>query len=267
MEDTPEVNRNDRSQAKIDPLSSPDVHQFNHAQYMAYGLILIIFGFAEYAQDWESLKYFFKPSQEPNTFVFILRSILIIELIFLNVRWIIATINELDMWSNSALDWSHWKNNPFSKQNVYTALFGLSLLLGLLLAIVNRILILSSILSIYFLFNYWTQWLCNNHFRRALKHTITIDYVQIKKLSIMKKYWLGQPQLARLTIMMFFSLVSVCLATASSFKSSQKIFFEICAYAVLILDILFSEIFISIWRTKRDRELEKLSRHLQNNNK
>lgn len=151
--------------------NDPIIHQFNHAQYWGYGLIIFIYTVAEYSQEWESLKYFFHPSLEPNKILFIFRVILFVELVILSSRWLIATINELDMWSNAGLDWSHWTNSPFSRQNAYTALLGLGVLLGLLLASINNILILSSILSCYFLFNYWTQWLCSNHFGRALNDT------------------------------------------------------------------------------------------------
>jgi hypothetical protein len=80
----------------------------------------------------------------------------------------------------------------------------------------------------------------------------------MKRLEIMKHYWLNQPQLARITTFMFFSLVSVSLATAASFQSEQKDFFEVSAYALLIFDILAGEIVIARWRIKRDGELDGL---------
>ena len=219
--------------------SHPDVHQFNHAQYWGYGLIFFIYTVAEYAQEWESLKYFWHPSLEPNKVLFILRAFLFIELIILIGRWFIATINELDMWSSSELNWSHWSNSPISKQNAYAAVLGLGVLLGLLLAFSNKILVAASILSVFSLFGYWTQWLSNNYFDRALKDTSVKNEKHRKRLAILKHYWLNQPQLARITTFMFFALVSVSLATAASFKSEQKHLFEVSAYALLDLISLF----------------------------
>ena len=239
--------------------SFPDVHQFNHAQYWGYGLVIITYTIAEYAQEWESLKYFMHPALETNKMLFIFRLILFIEIVILIGRWFIATINEVDMWSSLKLNWSHWANSFFSKQNTYTGLIGISALVGLLLALVGNIFAMSSILSLYLLFNYWTQWLCNKYFNQAVNATKSINTKHKKSIEIMKHYWLIRPQLARIVTMMFFSLVSVSLATASTFQSEYKDFFEESAYILVILVILVSEIVIAMWRYKRDSDLEKIT--------
>ena len=239
--------------------SLPDVHQFNHIQYWGYGLIIFIYTAAEYAQEWESLKYLGHPFLEPNVLLYILRVIFFVELVIFIVRWIIATINELELWANSELNWSHWTKNPFEKQNTYSAIFGLAVFLGLLLAFSNKIFVAASILSIYSLFGYWTQWLCNNYFSHSINETKIKNEKHLKRITIMKHYWLEQPQLARIATVMFFSLISVIFATAALFQSEQKDSFEIAAYVILILDILIAETYISKWRIKRDRELKAVS--------
>jgi hypothetical protein len=238
---------------------SPDVHQFNHLQYWGYGLIIFFYTAAQYAQEWESLKYLWHPSNESNKMLFVLRAILFVILIILSGRWFIATINELEMWSNSELNWSHWTKSSIAKQNAYTAILGLGVLLGLLLAFSNKILLTASLLSLYYLFCYWTQWICNSYFSRALKETRVDSDLQRKRLEIMEYYWLNRPQLARNVTMMFCALISLTLATAASFESEQKYFFEISAYTLLILNIIVGEIIIAKWRNKRDIDLEKIA--------
>jgi hypothetical protein len=230
-----------------------DVSRFTNLQYFAYGGIAIFFAGAAAANGFFSTMWDL-PSAPDEVANFVARVVLFIELVVLAVRWIIATLHELLMWVR-------WLKNPLSRQEMYAAILGLSIVLGLLLAFPHRILIIAGIMTVYLLINYWTQWLANEHFRRALHETKQMRLSNTKKrvLEVMEYFWLKRPQLARIVTMMFFSFIAFSLALAGTCQPDQQLRqrFQLIAYVILILIIFISEIVIAWWRRKLERGIEQ----------
>ena len=167
-------------------------------------------------------------------------------------RWIDATSNEMEMWLDEL-------RNPMTKKQVHGAMIGLAIILGFLLAFAHNIPFLSALMAVYFLVNYWTQWLSNKHFGRALERTrkSPLDTTNFKVLDVMEEYWLARPQMARIATMMFFALLAFSLALAGwAQQEPQKTRFYLASYVLLFLDILVGEIVMFVWRRDRDSKIE-----------
>jgi hypothetical protein len=193
------------------------------------------------------------PAAPAETALFAARFVLFVELLVLAFRWIIATHHELELWLR-------WLENPFGRQEMYAAIFGLSVVLGLLLAFPHKIVFISGFVTVYFLLSYWTQWLSNDHFDLALQKTRRrhLGKAKIEVLDVMEYYWLKRPQLGREVTMMFFSSGAFSLAFAGGFQQeAQRLRYQFSAYVVLILDILIGEIVIALWRRKREQGIRQ----------
>ena len=211
----------------IDVPREPNVSRFNNLQFLAYGgIFAFFFGIAsqnDFFQMW-------LPPTAPNELaIYVVRMILFIEILILSFRWIIATHHELNMWVD-------WLENPFTKQEMYAAILGLSVVLGILLAFPHRIVFLSGFMTAYLLLNYWTQWLSNDHFNRALEKTRAKKLSEAKRIALeaMEHFWLKRPQLGRIATQMYIASISFSLAFAGSFQQGpQKHWFYFSAYIVL----------------------------------
>jgi hypothetical protein len=185
------------------------------------------------------------------------RVVFFVELLILVFRWIIATHDQFAMWVL-------WLDNPFVEKKVYAALIGLPTVLGLLLAFPHKILFISGFMTVCFLVNYWTQWLSNDHFNSALLRTRGTPMSDAKSgaLEAMECFWLKRPQLGRIVIMMFFSSIAFNFALAGVFlrESSGLLqqFWTLGAYAILILDVLISEIVVAWWRYRLARDINRV---------
>jgi hypothetical protein len=167
-------------------------------------------------------------------------------------RWIDATSNEMEMWIDEL-------RNPMTKKQVHGAMVGLAIVLGALLALAHNILYVSALMAVYFLVNYWTQWLSNKHFAEALERTrkSPLDDTNFKVLDVMEEYWLARPQMARIATMMFFASLAFSLALAGWVQQEpERTRFYLASYGLLFLDILIGEIAIFLWRRDRDNKIQ-----------
>jgi hypothetical protein len=74
----------------------------------------------------------------------------------------------------------------------------------------------------------------------------------------MKKFWIDQHQLGRITIMIFVSSLAFALALAGAVQQDpQRIHFQVAAYVVLIVLILVSEAVIFFWRHELHDEIDR----------
>ena len=197
------------------------------------------------------------PATWEESWLFAARIIFFLELSVLAILWIAATGDEMELWIDHL-------ENPVGKQQVRVAVFGLALVLGVLLAFAHNIVFVSGFITVYLLVNYWTQWLTNDHFTRALERTRAAGGNAAKKkvLNVMESYWLGRPQLARITTMMFFTSIAFSLAlkgTVLEHAGSEKEaeLFQLAAYALVFLDILAGEIVIARWRHDRNQQISQ----------
>jgi hypothetical protein len=185
--------------------------------------------------------------------LFLASILFFLEFLILSFLWIGATRNELRLWIK-------WLKNPVDRQQVYLAILGLSMVLGTMLAFFYSIVLISAFATLYFLVNYWTQWLANDHFARALRRTREetsgFNAAMEKRLDAMEEYWLKRPQLARITTLMFFSSVAFSLALAGFVQGGPVRYrLYLLSYFVLILSIFIGEIIICMWRRTRDRRI------------
>jgi hypothetical protein len=165
------------------------------------------------------------------------------------IRWIATTAHEFQLWLRNL-------QYVFVRSHVYLAMLGLAVVLGMMLILAYNILAFTGFFSCYLLFNYWTQWISNEHFERALNRT-QADSIENKQiLDVLRAYWLHRPQLARIATMMFVSLLSFALALKGSESGPHAQKLLLGAYLVTIGNILVGESIISRWRTVRDRDLQ-----------
>jgi hypothetical protein len=233
------------------PPDDPNVARVNVFRLAGYGGILVFFLFFAKLTHFR-YRWALPPTSE-GYIPYAARVALFLMLAVLAGRWVIATGHEFELWKN-------WIDNPPPKRDAYWAIAGLSFTLGLCLALAYDILWITSILTGYFLLNYWTQWLSNDHFKSALVRTRKglRDVTRRGVLNVMEHYWLGQPQLARITTLMFFASVAFSFALAGALGTApHKRGFHLAATILLILTILFGEMVIGWWRHERDQDIEK----------
>jgi hypothetical protein len=230
-----------------------DKSRFAGLTYVAYAGIGLVAGLAVAFNGFGAM--WVPPDANRQWILFILRIVLFVELVTLSIRWIIATAAEFDLWLR-------WLDNPVQKQEVYGAIFGLSVFLGICVAFPHRALFITAFMSASWLFNYWTQWLANDHFARALRRTRqsgVIDDAKRQVLLIFERYWLVRPQLARIVTLMFLGLVSFALALAGSVVAEPaRSAWHVAAYTLLILDIFGGELIIARWRLERNQQMATL---------
>jgi hypothetical protein len=219
------------------------------AKTAAYWGIVGVFAVVTSLNDFKSM---WTPSAWDGQGLFAAGIVLFVGLSVLAYRWVHATNEEMELW----IDELH---NPMTKKQVQGAMFGLAIVLGTLLALAHNIACVSGLMAVYFLVNYWTQWLSNEHFRRALERTrqSPLSTTNFKVLDAMEKYWLALPQMARITTMMFFASLAFSLALAGwAQQEPQRTRFYLASYVLLFLDILGGEITIFVWRCKRDYKID-----------
>lgn len=244
--------KDDSSEAEADYNDEPDLDRFDNLKIFAYGEIFVVFGIIISLNDWVANMWRIHAGHgEPALFG--ARITLFILLFILMFRWIIATIVEFEMWER-------WLKHPYTKQQMYVAVLGLPVVGGLLLSFTYNIVIVSGIMTIYLLVNCWTQWLCNDHFKRAIHKTRQnrCSAVRSRVLSAMEPYWFKRPQLARIIIMTLFSTGAFSLALAGTYETERlQLLFQLGAYSILILDIIVGELIIAYWRHRLDQDIEQ----------
>ena len=171
--------------------------------------------------------------------LFVCHLLLFLVLLGLTLGFIGTTAHELNLWIE-------WLYVPFVRYQVFIAMFGLAIGLGLMFLLLYNIVIFTLYYSCFLLINLWTNWLSNDHFRRSLALTEAKDpsAKNERALQAMKYYWLERPQLARVGVMLVISLGAfvIALIGRQSTDASRKGLLEIAAYVVLILDISIGEV-------------------------
>ena len=201
----------------------------------------------------------FPSSGGHDAWMFAGNAVLLVTFIALSFRWLSATEKELRLWVN-------WLKNPVTKAEAKIAILSLSLVLGTIiaLAIVTPIVIIAGFMTLYFVVNYWTQQMSNEHFEQALARTredISQEKDEEKErvLLVLEEYWVHRPQLARITTMLFFSSMAYSLAFTGFMKGGEeKDWFYVASYCMLFLVLVTGEYVIFKWRQRRDRDLVKL---------
>lgn len=234
---------------KLEDATDAYAARIDTAKTAAYWGIVGVFAVVAGLNDFKSM---WTPSAWDGHGLFAAGIVLFVGLAVLAYRWVHATNEEMELWINEL-------RNPMTKKQVQGAMFGLAIVLGTLLALAHNIECVSGLMAVYFLVNYWTGWLSNEHFRRALKRTrmSPLSTTNFKVLDIMEEYWLARPQMARIATMMFFASLAFSLALAGwAQQEPQRTRFYLASYALLFLDILVGEIVMFVWRHNRDNKID-----------
>jgi hypothetical protein len=188
--------------------------------------------------------------------LYVARLILFAELLGLWLLWLAGTLSGLSLWRDHLV-------NKVHEMKIIVGMVAMSVAVGTLLAFPHWVVFITGFCTLYFLFNYWTQWLCNRHFERAL--TVTVEQPRMnhqwrKVLKAMSDFWLGRPQRGRIVAMMFVSSIAFSLAFAgycledhyqkAHHMTVRSARLELAAYVLLILDILVGEIVVAVWRVR-----------------
>ena len=242
------------------PESNP-VPAYEGLKWLAYGFIAAIslglaftFNGDYFATTWHDISKICDFSVLHEWALFTAPLLLLFLLVILVLRWIIATQCEFELWRR-------WLHHTATGPVKVTAFVVFPVILGILPAYPNKIVFLSGFMAVYGLSNYWTQWLCNEYFRRALqeKRATPLSKAQIEVLTVMEHYWLNRPQLARIVTTMFFNCIAFSLALAGQVQPEpQRHRFQLPAYAILIAVLTFSEFTILLWRHRREQDIQKI---------
>lgn len=167
-----ETKPKDDSSLAADYPKEPDRTGFDWYRAIGISLIFVVATAVAASNGFDEL--WKKPS---SPMVLTAQLVLLIVLIVLDIRWIIATHLELEMWIR-------WLKHPFPNTQVYAALIVLPIVLGAIPAFSHRIVIISGIMNLYFFVNYWTQWLSNDHFKSALQKTRMTSISEVKRKAL-----------------------------------------------------------------------------------
>ncbi len=232
---------------------------FDAMKVLAYSLIFGIWAVAATIPQNNYGALWIRPTTVSETALFVTRLLVFGEIVVMVFRWINATHNELRLW----VVWL--PKQPCEKQEAYGAMFGLSVLLGLELALVPHVRLLTFAAATLALFNCWTQWVANEHFVEALEFSRSDEENPIKHkiFNLFEHYWVRKPQITRIATQIYFIGLAFTIAVVAVFEPGpEKAWYQAIAYAILFLTILVTEIMITIWRHERDEELEKLEAKL-----
>ena len=160
------------------------------------------------------------------------------------ILYAIATHHEL----NLLYDYLKEDEVPRIMPRVYLVIFGLALVFGILIAVSDRIIIYSSILVAYNLFDLWGSW----QVTRTVDHLVRIRLIgslgqeEREAVETIRHYYLDHPTLPRIVTIMFCNWITVCLSLAYYFTGLPP--YRISAYIVVILTIVIGEVVIHWWR-------------------
>jgi hypothetical protein len=224
----------------------------DNSRWFACGMLVAVFSAAASLNGFSDMWKQNARSDDP--LLFGAKAALFAVLASLAFRWVLATHQELILW----LD---WLDNAVERHEVYGAMFGLGIVLGLSLAFVHHVVFIMLFLSAAMLFNYWTQWLANDQFARSLERTRSkhLSAQASRVLEVMERYWIGRAQLGRLTTGMFFACMAFSLALAGATQNgalTRQLY--LAAYGLMCTDIFVCECVVAVWRHQRNKEIDRI---------
>ncbi|MEA2603964.1 MAG: hypothetical protein QOF89_4956 [Acidobacteriota bacterium] len=227
------------------------IEAIRRAQFMSYVLIFsILLGSVALRRE-AFLAMWTLPSSTATLSSFLERLLLFFVTLIFILKWIANTAHEFNLWVEHL-------EYIFVRAQVYVAMLGLAFGLGLMLVLVYDVTIFAAYFTAFLVFNVWTQWLANDHFRRSAHKTVHTDKNR-SVLEILEHYWLKRPQLKRIAGMALFSLASFIIALLGTLRGDEwEEPLHLLAGGVLVLTIVVGEFLIARWRTTRDYQLQHI---------
>lgn len=188
---------------------------------------------------------------------YVFQMMLFIELLALSIAWPAHTHFEFELW----VRWLDTTGYQPRSSEIYVAMFGLAVVLGLMFVFVYNIVSITLYVTLYLCFNIWTQKIANRSFYKLLQDTRTrgLSKERERVLYIMEQYWLKRPQVARIAIMAVFAALAFVLAVAGNYAPKPEgEQLQLMAYGALVVTLLFGDGLVFYWRKQRDREIDSL---------
>ncbi|MGH7901426.1 MAG: hypothetical protein ACRENZ_06785 [Thermodesulfobacteriota bacterium] len=197
----------------------------------------------------ESFKYF--PLLQLSIILFVLT----LTLIF---RWIFSVLTELRILREYFGD---FKPPPFPS-STYPTVILLAIVFGILIHFYDNIAVFSGIFLCLNILDIWGQKIRNESLKRLIceaNSKNTSENNQKEARDAIETYYLKKPQITRVIITAFFTLVALILSLLANFLTGSHmgkilIYF---AYCIMIINIIFSGIVITLWRSQRDKVIMK----------
>lgn len=226
-----------------------NIEAIRRAQFMSYVLIFsILLGSVALRRE-AFLAMWTLPGSVAAFSSFLERLLLFFVTLVFILRWIASTAHEFNLWVE-------YLEYIFVRAQVFVGMLGLAFGLGLMLVLVYDITIFAAYFTAFLCFNLWTQWLTNDHFRRAAQKTGHNDENR-SVLEVLEYYWLKRPQLRRIAVMAFFSLVAFIIALLGTLRGDEwEEPLHLLAGGLLVLTIVVGEFLIARWRATRDHRLQ-----------
>jgi hypothetical protein len=191
-----------------------------------------------------------------NQFPILHLSIVLLALvILLIIQWMSANHGEMEMLQ-------HYFGDVVSlvPSEAYFIVAGIAFLLGIMGYFSNNIMVFSGMFASYNLLTVWGSWIVNERCKEMLAKAKSIGNLSDARqhdLEAIERYYLKRPHYPRLMTIIFVSFSSLVISLVARLHAGMPLetYFIIIAYVVMILNIVVSEIAVTIWRIKRDKAL------------
>lgn len=194
----------------------------------------------------ESMKYF--PTSH-------LSAILLVVILFLIFQWINASSAEIQMLRDYFEEFI-----PSLPSTSFQLVVGIAILLGVLGYFSDKIVVFSAVFVCYTLFDIWGNWTRNSKLNRIIceaRSKTSEKNGRCKGWSAIEAYYLERPQVQRSVTVMFFAFIALILGLLAKIFPERYLSRVLLsgAYGIMILNIVISEIGISIWRRQRNKAI------------
>lgn len=194
----------------------------------------------------ESMQYFPIPH---------LSAILLVVMLFLIFQWIRSASAEMQMFRDHFEEFI-----PSLPGTSFQLVIGIAILLGILGYFSNNIIVFSAVFVCLNLFDIWGNWILTYHLRKTISEARSKAFEENgrrKGWFAIETYYLEKPQVQRSVTIMFFSFISLIFGLSAKIFPDHYLENVLIsgAYCIMILNIVISEIIITIWRWKRDKAI------------
>ncbi len=162
------------------------------------------------------------------------------------IMYAIATHHELNLLK----DYLGEEDIPRVMPKTYLVIIGLSVLFGILIAVSDKLIIYSSIMVCYNLFDLWGGWQVSKQIGPSIDKKLASNQNKAYKQSLqtIKQFYFTMPTLPRVVTIMFINWIVVCLSLTYLLTSNEL--FRNTGYIILLMNIAFGEVIIHRWRVK-----------------
>ena len=151
-------------------------------------------------------------------------------------------------------------NTPRIKIQTYIVIICLGIFFGILISFSHKILIYCVFIIVYSLFDLWGSWQVLKSIAPLIKKRLGVEKLDQERriIETIHEYYFSNPTLQRIVTIMFFSWIAFAFALLAIYEKSSSRILQFVAYLTIGLNIVVSELIITIWRRRRNRVIEAL---------